>query len=190
MINMNKIIIFIIAGFCSLTLMGATAWTAGVIEKQSSGSKVAAAALKNKMPTRSTAKSNRATIDLAVLGKLLQAGKAKAVSARISGNIDRFSKKGLPAALLMLGHAQLQAFHMEKRKNRKMLTQAGLNFMWVYAQFPRSKQAPEALFYAAQVNRELDQPTASTLALHEIIRQYSAGRYGEWAWKAQQELNK
>lgn len=176
MVKMDNLKKIIIVGLCSLAVLVPTVC----------GEKTAAEENIETTPATVAAKPTGDTIDLTVLGKLLESGQAETVAARLSENIDRFSHKDLPAVLLMLGKAQLQA----GRGDRKMLLQAGLNLMWVFAEFPRSKQAPEALFYAAEVNRQLGQSVAAALALREIIRQYTAARYGSWSQKAKAELNK
>ncbi|RKY25133.1 MAG: hypothetical protein DRP83_06615 [Planctomycetota bacterium] len=131
------------------------------------------------------------TGDLATLAGLFEAGKVDVVAARIKSHIDEYPAKELPAALLLLGKSQLQSYRKSKGKaGRGVLLAAGVNLMWVFSEFPRSGQAPEALYYAAAVNRELNQPEAANLALREIIVQYDKPNYGDWAKKAKQELAK
>jgi len=131
------------------------------------------------------------TGDLATLAGLFEAGKVDVVAARIKSHIDAYPAKELPAALLLLGKSQLQSYRKSKGKaGRGVLLAAGVNLMWVFSEFPRSGQAPEALYYAAAVNKELNQPEAANLALREIIVQYDKPNYGDWAKKAKQELGK
>ncbi len=173
---MNKYTILIIIGLFSLAGVGLTVWAEESVTEENPET----------IPATVTAKPVAGKIDLAELGELLESGQARAVAARLSGNMDRISRKNLPAALLMLGKAQLQA----GEGDRKMLIRAGLNLMWVYAEFPLSRQAPEALFNAAEVNRKLGQSVAAELALRQIILQYSDGRYDSWSQKAKTELSK
>ena len=60
--------------------------------------------------------------------------------------------------------------------------------MLVYAEFPRSRQAPQALYLAAQVHRALGEVPAVDAALRELIDNYEQDAKNEWVAKARKEL--
>ncbi len=126
--------------------------------------------------------------DLAVLGRLLKSGKVDGVIRKIRSNLKEYGKPQLPGAMLLLGKAQLQKYEQGGKKDRKLLIQAGLNLVWVYAEFGSEPEAPEALYLAAQVNRQLNEPVAVRKALEVLVDSYDGGSENPWVTKAEKEL--
>jgi tetratricopeptide (TPR) repeat protein len=129
--------------------------------------------------------------DLDVLGRLLKAGKIDDVIAQIEPRLKDTPVDQLPGSLLLLGKAQWAKYNQGGEKDRKLLLKAGLNFMWVYSHFNDEDEAPEALYLAAQVNRELGEPEAVGRALTELVNEYGGEEEEEnpWVAKARRELD-
>jgi tetratricopeptide (TPR) repeat protein len=90
----------------------------------------------------------------------------------ISTNLDRYAADDLPVVLLVAGRAKLALYEQGGKKDRAPLTEAGLDLMRVYAHFPDSKEAPEALFYAGQVNLALGNRNGARAAYEAVVRGY------------------
>ncbi len=64
----------------------------------------------------------------------------------------------------------------------------GLNLVWVYAEFGSEGEAPEALYLAARVNRQLNEPVAVRRALEVLVDSYGGANENPWATRAEKEL--
>ncbi|HNX27431.1 MAG TPA: hypothetical protein PKK48_08505 [Phycisphaerae bacterium] len=129
------------------------------------------------------------TADLLVLGQLYNAGKYDVVIDSIKENLNKYDDEKLPAALTLLGRAQMEK---AKRMNndKGLLIDSGLNLMRVYAEYNDSESGPEALFYGAKVNELLGQTAGARAALTELAEHYAeeGQAINPWVKKAQQEL--
>ena len=118
----------------------------------------------------------------------MKSGKAEGVIRKIRSNLKEYDKRQLPGAMLLLGKAQLQKYEQGGKKDRKLLIQAGLNLVWVYAEFGSEGEAPEALYLAARVNRQLNEPVAVRRALEVLVDSYGGANENPWATRAEKEL--
>lgn len=124
---------------------------------------------------------------LKVLASQVEIEPAKAL-ATLDANLRAYSSAELPKALLLRGRAQLQlAAQASPKARRPLLLQAGLNFMRVAAFYPAAAEAAEALYRAALVHRQLDNPAAARAAC-ELLCQRSPS--SPWAKLASAELEK
>ena len=126
--------------------------------------------------------------DLAVLEQLMKSGKTDYVIQTIRTNLGEYNKKGLPGAMLLLGKALLQKYDQDEKKDRKLLIRAGLNLVWVYAEFASSPEAPESLYIATVVHRKLHEPAAVRMALKVLVDSYGGADKNPWSAKAAKEL--
>jgi hypothetical protein len=125
---------------------------------------------------------------LLVLSHKLKAGQVDEVIAGAAGRIDDCEDEQLPATLLLLGKAQKMKYEQTGLKDRALLAKAGLNLMLIFAEFPSSSEAPEALYLAAKVNEQLGDKTAAAKALRELVTNYGNGGGNEWVKKATADL--
>ncbi len=125
---------------------------------------------------------------LLVLSHKLKAGQFDEVIAGTGGRIDDCEDEQLPATLLLLGKAQKMKYEQTGRKDRALLAKAGLNLMLIFAEFPSSSEAPEALYLAAKVNEQLGDKTAAARAMMELVTNYGNGGGNEWVKKATADL--
>ncbi|MBI5723518.1 MAG: tetratricopeptide repeat protein [Planctomycetes bacterium] len=84
---------------------------------------------------------------------------------------DKYKDADLPEVFFILAQAQL-ARHA-RSSDQALLVEAGLNFMRVAVFYPSSRQAPEALFNAGQINRKLNNKAAARAAFQKIIETYT-----------------
>ena len=105
--------------------------------------------------------------------------KGQATAENLEGIVKHFAAarkkyraEDLPLALLVVGRAQMVLYEKGDKKDKGPLAQAGLNLMRVHAHFPDSKEAPEALFYAGQVNLALGNRNGARLAYEAVTRSY------------------
>ncbi len=101
----------------------------------------------------------------------------------IEPSLKRFTPEQLSQALLLRGKAQLIKYR--KAKDRRMLLQAGLNFMRVVVFYPQAQETSEALYLAGIVNIELGNKQAARMALTKV----GAGS-GKFSKSALNELKK
>jgi TolA-binding protein len=123
---------------------------------------------------------------LRAMRTLLEAGKIDRVAGQIGKDLNRYDNQDLPEALTLLGRAQLAQYQAGgDRADRSLLINAGKNLVLVFAMWPGTDQAPEALYHAAIVNRELDEQPAVTATLEKVIEEYPDTA---WAEKARAAL--
>jgi len=112
---------------------------------------------------------------LEAMAVLIGQGKPDQVLDEITTNLeaDRYETALLPQALLLAGKAAQQlAARAEGARRRQLLVAAGLDFMRVATFFPRSRQAPEALLAAGNVNAALGNAWAAGNAYKAVIQRY------------------
>lgn len=103
---------------------------------------------------------------------VLQKDPAKALGV-IEDNLHHYGPGELSQALLLAGKAQSGlAGRAGGQERRKWLLKAGLSFMRVYAHFPGSDEAPEALYQAGRVNAMLPDPAAARAAYQRVIGRF------------------
>jgi len=121
----------------------------------------------------------------------LQQGETARALGVVKANLSRYNDNDLPTALLLMGKAQYALYRTEARAERKenLLIEAGLNLMKVFANFPSSPAAAEALYMAGRVNAspELKNRAGARAAYETVIRQYGASPF---AAKAKEDLDK
>jgi tetratricopeptide (TPR) repeat protein len=123
---------------------------------------------------------------LRAMRTLLEAGKIDRVAEQIGKNLKSYDAQDLPEALTLLGRAQLAQYQAGGGSaDRSLLIKAGKNLVVVFAMWPGTDEAPEALYHAAIVNRELDEQPAVTATLEKVIEEYPDT---EWAAKARDAL--
>ena len=130
----------------------------------------------------------RNALNLAVLEQLMKSGKTDNVIQNIRANLKEYNNIQLPGAMLLLGKGLLQKYEQDGKRDRKLLIRAGLNLVWVYAEFASTPEAPEALYLAAVVNRQLHEPPAVRKALEVLVESYGGSDENPWAAKAAKEL--
>lgn len=130
----------------------------------------------------------QANPDFAALEILLEAGKGGDVVKALQDRIADLPRAERPAAWLLLGRAQWQVGQGDAM-DRTMLIRAGLNFMRVFAWYPASPKAAEALYRAAMVHRALGDRRAGCLALEELLQRYAQDSPDPvWVARARREL--
>ena len=117
---------------------------------------------------------------------LLEQGKADEVLAQIQANLKAYPHADLAKALLIRGKARMRlAEKAAEDQKRKLLLEAGLDFMRVAVFFPSLEESPEALYQAGRVNAALGNSPAASAAYQQVIRRHPNS---EFAKKARAEL--
>ena len=113
-------------------------------------------------------------LDLAERLLTTQVDPARAAAA-VEADLDDYDTDLLPRALWVLGSATKQlAEQAEGDQARELLIKAGVYLMHVPAYFPRTPEAPKALFEAAQVNWALGNRLAARRTYEAIRDGYKA----------------
>jgi TolA-binding protein len=130
----------------------------------------------------------RATSDLDVLKRLVEAGKYDDVIKKLAPRIKSLPRNDLAGPLFLLAKAQWLKYQADEPKDRKLLLRAGLNLMWVYSAYGNSDEAPEALFLTAQLHKALNDTDAARNALEELVEQFGGADDNPWVTRAQELL--
>jgi hypothetical protein len=103
---------------------------------------------------------------------------------------DRYNARDLSTAMLLAGRAQLALYDMAPadQKDPKLLQEAGLNLMRVFAHYADAKEAPEALFYAGKVNLALGNRAAARQAMDTTVHMLEKDTKNELLAKAKAEI--
>jgi hypothetical protein len=103
---------------------------------------------------------------------------------------DRYNARDLSTAMLLAGRAQLALYDMAPadRNDPKLLQEAGLNLMRVFAHYADAKEAPEALFYAGKVNLALGNRAAARQAMDTTVHMLEKDTKNELLAKAKAEI--
>jgi hypothetical protein len=112
------------------------------------------------------------------LGVLLEQGKAAEALAEIEPRLEQYGEEDLPRAMLLAGKARMKLAEAapDAEAKKKLLVGAGLSLMKVYAYYPRSADAPEALYLAGQAHLLLPSPNpgAAMAAFGQVVKEYSS----------------
>ncbi len=110
--------------------------------------------------------NGQAAAQLKLASLSVQAGRLRDAVGQLQPYLKQFSAADLPKALYLLGEAQLGLARSEKDASaaRKLLVEAGLNFMRVAALHPDAPETPAALLGAGEVNERLGNEQAARLA--------------------------
>ncbi len=119
------------------------------------------------------------------LRKMLDNGQPQPVATEITRVMPGYDMQDLPEALTLLGRAELAMFEAGGGQDMRLLFRAGKHLVLVYAEFPSTPEAAEALYYAALVNQHLGDTPAVRAILNEIIEKYPETR---WAQAARRSL--
>jgi len=119
-------------------------------------------------------------------GALIEQGQAKGALDALKANLDKYTPAQLPLAYLLLGKAQMELAKGGGPEAPKpsgpplgaigqsgLLRQAGLDFMRVVAWYGESKEAPEALFLAGQVNARIGNVAAARSAYEMLVNRFA-----------------
>lgn len=124
---------------------------------------------------------------VAVMEKLLEGGKIDEVIDTVQKNFPDYSRQEKPGMVLLLGRAQ-QAKARQTR-SAELLKQAGLNFVYIYAEFGQSPEAIEALYRAAMVSKALGDLNGAGHALTALVNAYGGEDDNEWVAQARDALD-
>ncbi len=108
----------------------------------------------------------------------LSAGARREILAKAERSLDQAVERvrnahDLPAVLLLLGRAQAAMVNvMGDSGDQEKLKEAGLNFMRVVVYFPKSAEAPEALFESGRVNEQLNNSAAAASCFEMFLKEY------------------
>ena len=116
-----------------------------------------------------------------------QRGEHAAAIEAVQSQLDELRHDELAGGLSLLGRSQLAL--ARQRRDRALLTQAGLNLMRVAVWFPNSDQAPEALHQAGEINAQLGNRRAARAAWERVISQYEASPSAQRARRALEQLD-
>lgn len=127
-----------------------------------------------------------ANAQLRLAGLLLKRSQYDKVVSTVQPTLTRLTSADLPAALYMLGRAQLELAGQapDEKDARKLVLVAGLNLMRVVVFFPDGQEAPHALLLAGQANEKLGNYAAARSAYAAVIRRFSATPAAESAQAA------
>jgi len=127
-----------------------------------------------------------------VAGALLDKGKHANAAKAITQSLRNLDKDSLPAALMILGKAQLgQAASASGDRKQELMQRAGLSFMRVFTYFRGSSESGEALFLAAEVMATLPRKpnrTAAARAYGFVAKAYPGTPIGQKASVALKRL--
>jgi TolA-binding protein len=123
-----------------------------------------------------------------VAEQLLQQGKAAEALADIQTNLRAYGEDELPQARMLSGtaHNALAQQAGDDAARRAELVAAGLDFMRVFAYWPKSEFGGEALLAAGRVNATLGNANAGAAAFQRVIAQYPQS---PWAAQAKTDLS-
>jgi TolA-binding protein len=110
---------------------------------------------------------------------------AKAIGTLQAG-MNRYTDE-LPQAMLLMARAKLGQWDKSGQRQRDALLEAGLFAMRVYAFYPASPAAPEALMVAGEVNGHLGNLPAAQAAYGKVVERYGNSPQ---ATKAREALRK
>ncbi len=121
---------------------------------------------------------------------LLKRGEHEKVVSTLQPNLDRFVAEDLPAALYLLGQAQLELAKRQQdpKAARELSLEAGLNLMRVAVFFPAGEEAPQALLLAGQANENLGSASAARAAYSAVISRFAESRAAKAAQAALERI--
>ncbi|MFW6066149.1 MAG: tetratricopeptide repeat protein [Planctomycetota bacterium] len=119
---------------------------------------------------------------------LLEQGDPDKALQFVEARMGRLDDAELPEALLLAGRARMELY--EDRGDRQDLLKAGLDFMRVATFHGGSDWGPEALYRAGEVNKKLDNASATRAAWQMVIARYGDSEYAEKAAEGIEQLRK
>lgn len=122
---------------------------------------------------------------LAQAESLLAGGRPAEALGAIEQAAPLLGEQRRPLALLISGRARMALASTDQARRRGLLLDAGLEFMRVFAYWPASEQAPEALYRAALINEALGNLPAAAAAMNEVADRWPDSAWAERArtWK-------
>ena len=113
---------------------------------------------------------------------LLRRGQAAPAAEMLDEFIPKARSRELPRALFLAGVARLK-LAQAAADPVKRLGEAGLMFMKVAVFYPRDKNAPEALYRAAEIVQSLNDPPAANALYQRLLTRYKDSPFAAEAAK-------
>jgi hypothetical protein len=124
----------------------------------------------------------------------IEQGQAAEAVAEIQKRLDQYDETDLPRALLLAGKGQMKLAESasDAAGKKKQLVAAGLSLVKVYAYYPKSPDAAEALYLAGQVHEALPAPNhaAAAAAFERVTKEYSSSPFAASAKTALEKIKK
>jgi TolA-binding protein len=150
------------------------------------------AAMAGQLAAPGAAVSNRD--QLRALAAKIDAGQVSEALKDILDHLDQYDDSDLPRGLLLAGKAQMKLAEAapDAPGKKKQYVTAGLSLMRVYAYYPKSPDAAEALYLAGQANESLPAPNhaAARAAFEKVISEYSSSPFAASAKTALDKIRK
>jgi TolA-binding protein len=122
---------------------------------------------------------------------LINGGRAQQALASIEELLPKLGSSDLPEAMYLRGQAcEKLAASAQGAEARSQLLSAGLSYMRVFAHFPASREAGEALVGAGRVNAALGNKAAARNAWRAVLNRFPDTPAAEQARKARDSLDK